>query len=109
MGSTRPHLRWASGLVAQESASERPASVTYNSRHLVLPWHGVCPPPTSNATADHGNPDVVTLSLPLMVDTCPIRLQWFIVHRGPNSEGTKPILDLAWIARDMKRINSRHP
>ena len=27
MGSTRPHLRWASGLVVQEIGRERPASV----------------------------------------------------------------------------------
>ena len=24
----------------------------YNSRHLVLPWHGICPPPTSTSAAD---------------------------------------------------------
>ena len=45
MGSTRrPHLKWASGLVAQEMANERPALIRCNNRHSVLPLHGVSPP-----------------------------------------------------------------
>src|SRR5580698_1120326 len=103
MGCTRPHLRWASGLVAQESANERPASVRCNIRHSVLPQHGVlvCPPCMSNTMAVHGSRGGTTLSLHLIVvDTCPIRLQQLIVHRRSNDEGSKPILGFSWIGRD---------
>src|SRR6266849_4483621 len=110
MGCTRPHLRWARGLVAQESASERPASVRCSNRQSVLPLHGACSPCTNNTMTAHGSRDGTTPSLLLMVvDICLIRLQQRIVHRRSNNEESKPILGLSWIGRDMKRTNHRCP
>ena len=115
MGCTRPHLRWASGLVGQESASERPASARCNDRHSVLPRHGVCPLCTSNIMG-LWPPTKSRRNNPIFSPdgggyrTCPIRPQQPIVrHRGLNNEGSKPILSLSWIAQDMKRTSSRHP
>jgi hypothetical protein len=60
--------------------------------------------------ASHGSPVGIAPSLLLMVvDTCPIHLHERIVHRGPNNEGSKPILGLYWFTRDMKRTGPRRP
>jgi hypothetical protein len=66
-------------------ASERPASVRCNNRHLVLPRHGIYTPCTSNTMVTQGSPDGTTTSLLLMVvDTRPIHLQ------HPTTKGANP-------------------
>ena len=111
MGCTRPHLRWASGLVGQESVSERPASARCNNRHSVLPRHGVCPLYTSNIMAAHGSPDGTTpyLLLRLMVvDTCPIRLQQPIVHHRVQRRREQTYSE-SFLARDRSGYETDQP
>jgi hypothetical protein len=75
------------GLVGQESASGRPASVRCNNRHSVLPRHGIFSRHTSNTLAAHESQDGTTRSLLLMVVE--------YMSDSPPAERTKSILGLS--------------